>query len=265
MYAPYGEQLLNQLAGTYKERFTFTGKERDKETGYTHYDARKLSDIFGIWLSPDPLLDKYIYNSPYVYCEGNPIKFIDPNGKWVETAWDIANVVMDISSLKSNMARGNVMDAVLDGVGLVLDASAVVLPVPAGAGVALKAYRATDKAVDASKIANRFKEAIARGIQSEERVLKDMGLDKNMSKMPSRTNAGELINVIPDAVKEGVMYEVKDTKTVYYTKQIQGEYNAAINAEGIDKLVIITGENTHVSSNIPADVEIMRRSDLGPQ
>ena len=54
MYAPYGEQLLNQLAGTYKERFTFTGKERDKETGYTHYDARKLSDIIGIWLSPDP-------------------------------------------------------------------------------------------------------------------------------------------------------------------------------------------------------------------
>lgn len=49
------------------------------------------------------------------------------------------------------------------------------------------------------------------------------------------------------------------------TKQIQGEYNAAINAAGIDKVVIITGENTHVSSNIPADVEIMRRSDLGPQ
>ena len=54
MHAPYGEQLLNQLAGTYKERFTFTGKERDKETGYTHYDARKLSDIIGIWLCPDP-------------------------------------------------------------------------------------------------------------------------------------------------------------------------------------------------------------------
>ena len=82
MYAPYGEQLLNQQSTTtYNERFTFTGKERDKETGYAHFDARNLFEVASIWLSPDPLLDKYIYNSPYVYCEGNPIKFVDPDGK----------------------------------------------------------------------------------------------------------------------------------------------------------------------------------------
>ena len=82
MYAPYGEQLLNQHAGTYDERFTFTGKERDGETGYDYFGARyrgpKFLDYF---LSVDPLADKYIYNSPYVYCDGNPIRFIDPNGK----------------------------------------------------------------------------------------------------------------------------------------------------------------------------------------
>jgi RHS repeat-associated protein len=82
MYAPYGEQLLNQQSTTtYNERFTFTGKERDKETGYVHFDARNLFEVASIWLSPDPLLDKYIYNSPYVYCEGNPIKYVDPDGR----------------------------------------------------------------------------------------------------------------------------------------------------------------------------------------
>ena len=80
MYAPYGEELLNQHPWGYDERFKFTGKERDTETGYLHFDARKFSDILGFWLSPDPLLDKYICNSPYVFCNGNPIAFIDMRG-----------------------------------------------------------------------------------------------------------------------------------------------------------------------------------------
>ena len=32
-----------------------------------------------IWLSPDPLLDKYPYISPYAYCNWNPIENIDPD------------------------------------------------------------------------------------------------------------------------------------------------------------------------------------------
>lgn len=90
-----------------------------------------------------------------------------------------------------------------------------------------------------------------------------MGLTKNTKKIASRTNAGETVNIIPDAIKDGVIYEVKDAKAVYNTKQIQGEYQAAKKA-GYD-FKIVTGEKTHVSSNIPSDVEIIRRSDLGPQ
>ncbi len=37
-----------------------------------------------IWLSPDPLLDKYPYISPYAYCNWNPINYVDPDGKWEE-------------------------------------------------------------------------------------------------------------------------------------------------------------------------------------
>ena len=37
--------------------------------------------MLGHWLSPDPLLDKYPYISPYAYCSWNPVKHIDPNGK----------------------------------------------------------------------------------------------------------------------------------------------------------------------------------------
>ena len=38
-----------------------------------------------VWLSPDPLLDKYPNISPYAYCNNNPIKNIDPDGlDWYE-------------------------------------------------------------------------------------------------------------------------------------------------------------------------------------
>ncbi len=101
MYAPYGELLLNQQAGTYDERFKFTGKERDEETGYLHFDARNFSDILGNWLSVDPLADKYIDISPYVYCNGNPIAFVDPDGRKVvgHSENDIETFVQDIGDI----------------------------------------------------------------------------------------------------------------------------------------------------------------------
>ena len=34
-----------------------------------------------IWLSVDPLADKYPELSPYTYCNWNPIKYVDPDGK----------------------------------------------------------------------------------------------------------------------------------------------------------------------------------------
>ena len=39
------------------------------------------SPIYAIWLSVDPLSDKYPHISPYAYCGNNPIKFVDPDGK----------------------------------------------------------------------------------------------------------------------------------------------------------------------------------------
>ena len=38
-----------------------------------------------IWLSVDPLSDKYPHISPYAYCAWNPMKYVDPNGKeWLD-------------------------------------------------------------------------------------------------------------------------------------------------------------------------------------
>jgi len=82
-YAPYGELLASQHAygSSYDERYKFTGKERDAETGYDYFGARFLAQQLGIWLSVDPLVDKYLGISPYAYCAWNPIKYLDPDGR----------------------------------------------------------------------------------------------------------------------------------------------------------------------------------------
>ena len=81
---PYGQLLANQqTTSTYDERFKFTGKERDAETGYDYFGARYYWSLFKHWTTVDPLADKYPWISPYAYCNWNPIKFVDPDGKEV--------------------------------------------------------------------------------------------------------------------------------------------------------------------------------------
>ena len=68
----------------------FTGKERDEETGYgylpqqvrqAYHGARYMDyELMTMWLSVDPMADKYPNISPYAYCAWNPVKLVDPDG-----------------------------------------------------------------------------------------------------------------------------------------------------------------------------------------
>ena len=86
-YLPYGEPYINQRPFGYSERFTFTGKERDEETGYGYFGARYMDhELMTMWLSVDPMADKYPSISPYAYCAWNPVKLVDPDGRDI---WEI--------------------------------------------------------------------------------------------------------------------------------------------------------------------------------
>lgn len=81
-YLPFGERFVDQRTSGYCERFTFTGKERDEETGFGYFGARYLDyELMAMWLSVNPLADKYPGISPYAYCAWNPLKQIDPDGR----------------------------------------------------------------------------------------------------------------------------------------------------------------------------------------
>ena len=81
-YLPYGEPYINQRTSGYNERYTFTGKERDEETGFGYFGARYMDhELMTMWLSVDPMADKYPSISPYAYCAWNPVKLVDPDGR----------------------------------------------------------------------------------------------------------------------------------------------------------------------------------------
>ena len=119
-YLPYGEPYIDQRAAgtTYRERFRFTGKERDEETGYGYFGARYMDhELMTMWLSVDPMADKYPSISPYAYCAWNPVKLVDPDGNEISPIFSTEgkllgtddegykgrSIVMEESSFKQGM------------------------------------------------------------------------------------------------------------------------------------------------------------------
>jgi RHS repeat-associated protein len=77
----YGEVFIEERNGTWNTPYLFNGKELDEETGLYYYGARYLNPTSGMWLSTDPLFEKYVGMSPYNYCAGNPVKLVDVDGR----------------------------------------------------------------------------------------------------------------------------------------------------------------------------------------
>jgi RHS repeat-associated protein len=74
--------MAEQLgANYYNTPYKFNGKELDVETGLYYYGARYYDPKTSIWLSVDPLAEKYPNMSPYAYCFNNPVIFTDPDGR----------------------------------------------------------------------------------------------------------------------------------------------------------------------------------------
>ena len=86
-FYPFGTRQQNGLTTLSANRWRFSGKE-----GYDSAFGIALDD-FGArlydrtaWTSIDPLAEKYYNVSPYAYCAGNPVNFVDQEGKDV---WNI--------------------------------------------------------------------------------------------------------------------------------------------------------------------------------
>jgi RHS repeat-associated protein len=111
-YTPYGEVWIekrNAEANGLDIPYRFTGKERDEETGLYYYGARYLDGKASMWLPVDLALGEYQPEAPvndearerngklpgmggvfntvnlhlYHYAGNNPVKYTDPDGKFL--------------------------------------------------------------------------------------------------------------------------------------------------------------------------------------
>ena len=81
-YYPYGLPFAEGKNATLQP-YKYNGKELDTEDGLNLYDygARHYDAALCRWTSQDALAEKNNSQSPYSYCIGNPILFVDPCGK----------------------------------------------------------------------------------------------------------------------------------------------------------------------------------------
>ena len=82
-YYPFGGTFASTSS---VQLYKYNGKELDRKGGLDWYDygARHYDVALGRWHVVDPMAEKYYLWSPYAYCLGNPVRFIDPTGMVTE-------------------------------------------------------------------------------------------------------------------------------------------------------------------------------------
>jgi len=91
-YDAFGKPAIKDASGATLQassignRFMFTGREYDQETGLYYYRARHYSPTLGRFLQRDPL-GNIDGPNPYTYCANNPINWIDPFGLCKDKPW----------------------------------------------------------------------------------------------------------------------------------------------------------------------------------
>lgn len=86
-YYPYG-MAFAESTSTDAQPYKYNGKELDIKGGLNLYDygARHYDPALGRFMTVDPMAEKYYSISPYMYCAGNPLKYIDLKGDSISVA-----------------------------------------------------------------------------------------------------------------------------------------------------------------------------------
>ncbi|SHJ18706.1 RHS repeat-associated core domain-containing protein [Malonomonas rubra DSM 5091] len=162
-YKPFGEEYRTQ--GTQENSRRFVGKERDAETGLDYFGARYMATFSGRFLAVDAVrvvgensgaVNSVLLNNPqrlnvYSYSLNNPYRFLDPDGNYVESAWDAASLAAGVYSISQWNKSTSFGDMFMDVAGVAVDGLALALPIPGGAGLALKAGRGLGQLSHAGK------------------------------------------------------------------------------------------------------------------
>lgn len=83
-YYPFGLRWADSGSSVSDNRYRYNGKEDLSflKIPYTDFGFRQFDPKFRLgWNGADPLAEKYFPVSPYAFCAGNPVKYMDRDGK----------------------------------------------------------------------------------------------------------------------------------------------------------------------------------------
>ena len=100
-----------------EQPYKYGGKEFIELHGYDSYDfdARMYYPALCRFMTMDPLCEKYYSISPYAYCNNNPVKYVDPDGKFLQFAENVSKEFKEyfkiaVEYLNQHNAAGKMAD-----------------------------------------------------------------------------------------------------------------------------------------------------------
>ncbi|WP_336719079.1 RHS repeat-associated core domain-containing protein [Chryseobacterium mucoviscidosis] len=101
-FYPFGmkHEGYNQTAGNPSYNYQYSGKELQKETGWSDFGARMYMSDIARWGVIDPLAETTTRVNPYNYALNNPVMLIDPDGRKAFAP----------EAVEDNVPRGGLLD-----------------------------------------------------------------------------------------------------------------------------------------------------------
>jgi RHS repeat-associated protein len=247
-FDPYGGLLASQ--GSAATPYGYAGEWEDG--GLIYLRARYYLPQAGIFTARDPfpgVTTLPVTLQPYLYAAGNPLRYTDPSGRFIDTVIDIAFIGYDAYSLVKHINSGCGVSKE-DLLALGLDVVGALLPFATGLGMVARIGNKTD---DAIRLAAKMEEVREAGRSGELLA----GILKNTKHIDSLTGTAKYR--IPDQLLERrrIITEVKNVSELSLTKQLRDFIAYARENEYTFELVVREGANLSVSLQ-----EIINRGEI---
>ena len=166
-YVPFGEVFVEERNNIWNTPYLFNAKEFDEETGLYYYGARYYYPRLSLWISVDPLAEKYPAFSGFSFAADNPLLYVDPDGKAIVkgavAAFKYAKRIWKIYKKTGKLTKANLKKAGLEEF---YDIAGDVVTVFSGDATALEKVGAVADLIIGTDFNNKGQKKIQKALES---------------------------------------------------------------------------------------------------